>query len=186
MYAVYTGNIGMVNNSYWLYEAAKELKRLNRDDIKILLIGEGQQREELENLAKKEEVNNFVRIGLMPKSDLVAYVQNAFVSLVPLKGTPVLDTSSPNKFFESLAAGIPVIQNTQDWMKAFLEDHGVGVTLDPDDSKQLAKVLIDMKDNSVETEKMGAKGLEIAKEFFDKNVLAEKMLTIIEKVHAEK
>ncbi len=186
MYAVYTGNIGMVNNSYWLYEAAKELKRLNRDDIKILLIGEGQQREELEKLAKKEEVNNFIRIGLIPKNELVAYVQNAFVSLVPLKGTPVLDTSSPNKFFESLAAGIPVIQNTQGWMKAFLEDHGVGVTLDPDDSKQLAKVLIDMKDNSVETEKMGAKGLEIAKEFFDKNVLAEKMLTIIEKVHAEK
>src|SRR5690606_27161736 len=121
-------------------------------------------------LAKKEEVNNFIRIGLMPKNDLVAYVQNAFVSLVPLKGTPVLDTSSPNKFFESLDAGIPVIQNTQGWMKAFLEDHGVGVTLDPDDSKQLAKVLIDMKDNSVETEKMGAKGLEIAKEFFDKNV----------------
>src|SRR5690606_6823251 len=51
-YAIYTGNIGMVNNSYWLYEAAKELQKLQRDDIKIVLIGEGQQREELENLAK--------------------------------------------------------------------------------------------------------------------------------------
>src|SRR5690554_5441722 len=35
-YAIYTGNIGMVNNSYWLYKAAKELKKLGREDIIIL------------------------------------------------------------------------------------------------------------------------------------------------------
>src|SRR5690606_19123707 len=136
-YAIYTGNIGMVNNSYWLYEAAKELQKLGRNDIKILLIGEGQQREQLEELAEKESVFNFKRLGLMPKSDLIAYVQNAFVSLVPLKGSPVLDTSSPNKFFESLAAGVPVIQNTQGWMKDFLEEHKVGMTLDPSNPRQL-------------------------------------------------
>src|SRR5690606_37031361 len=94
-FAIYTGNIGIVNNSEWLYYAAKELQNFGRDDIKVLLIGEGQQREELEELAKKEGVTNFIRLGLMPKNDLVGYVQNAFVSLVPLKGSPVLDTSSP-------------------------------------------------------------------------------------------
>src|SRR5690606_1430117 len=146
--------IGMVNNSYWLYEAAKLLKKSNRDDIKILLIGEGQQREELEALASKEGIDNFIRLGLMPKSDLVGYVQNAFVSLVPLKGTPVLDTSSPNKFFESLAAGVPVIQNTPGWMKDFLTEHEIGLTLDPNDPQQLANALIEMKDNPDRTNSM--------------------------------
>lgn len=182
-YAIYTGNIGMVNNSYWLYEAAKQLKRLNREDIKILLIGEGQQREELEELTIKEEVTNFIRLGLMPKSDLVAYVQNAFVSLVPLKGTPVLDTSSPNKFFESLAAGVPVVQNTQGWMKDFLEKHQVGLTLNPNDPLELAKTLIQMKDRAQETEEMGVRGLEIAKSHFDKDYLAQKMLDHLTNVH---
>lgn len=182
-YAIYTGNIGMVNNSYWLFEAAKELKRLNREDIKILLIGEGQQREELETLAEKEGITNFVRLNLMPKNDLVAYVQNAFASLVPLKGTPVLDTSSPNKFFESLAAGVPVIQNTQGWMKDFLTEHNVGLTLDPNNPKQLAEALIRLKDNSTETELLGNKSLEVAKKYFDKKFLANKMLTILKAVN---
>src|SRR5690606_38614938 len=124
-YAIYTGNIGMVNNSYWLFNAAKILKEKGREDIKIVLIGEGQQREELEQRAFEEEISNFIRLGLMPKQTLVGYIQNSMVSLVPLKGTPVLDTSSPNKFFESLAAGIPVIQNTNGWMKEFLDKHGV-------------------------------------------------------------
>ncbi|TDQ73504.1 glycosyltransferase family 4 protein [Sphingobacterium yanglingense] len=185
-YAIYTGNIGMVNNSYWLYNAAKELQVLGREDIKIVLIGEGQQREELEALAIKENVTNFIRLGLMSKEELVAYVQNAFVSLVPLKGTPVLDTSSPNKFFESLAAGVPIIQNTQGWMKEFLWEHAVGYTLDPSDPKQLAQMLIQMKDNSVETEAMGVRALDVAKQHFDKYYLANKMLDVLMKVHHDR
>ncbi|MEO7768591.1 MAG: glycosyltransferase family 4 protein [Ferruginibacter sp.] len=178
-YAIYTGNIGMVNNSYWLYEAARVLKTRGREDIVILLIGEGQQREELVQLAKKENINNFIRFGLMPKNELIAYIQNAFVSLVPLKGTPVLDTSSPNKFFESLAAGVPVIQNTGGWMKDFLDDYKVGFTLDPNDPGQLADKLIWMKDNPEETSKMGDEGLIVAKRFFDKDFLANKMLNLL-------
>ncbi|WP_242916770.1 glycosyltransferase family 4 protein [Pontibacter liquoris] len=185
-YAIYTGNIGMVNNSYWLYEAAKELRKLGRSDIAILMIGEGQQREELEEKAKKEGVTNFIRLGLMPKDKLVGYVQKALVSLVPLKGTPVLDTSSPNKFFESLAAGVPVIQNTQGWMKDFLNEHNVGFTLNPNDPEELAKTLIWMKDNPDRIQHMGAKALDVATRFFDKDYLADKMLHILEDVHAAK
>ncbi|GAA4146778.1 glycosyltransferase family 4 protein [Sphingobacterium kyonggiense] len=182
-YAIYTGNIGMVNNSYWLFEAAKELKRLNRSDIKIVLIGEGQQREELEELAKKENITNFIRIGLMPKDKLISFIQNAFVSLVPLKGTPVLDTSSPNKFFESLAAGVPIIQNTNGWMKDFLTEHFVGYTLDPNNPLDLANKLMQMHDNVELTELMGQKALEVAKKYFDKKILSDKMLRILEKIH---
>lgn len=182
-YAIYTGNIGEVNNSYWLYNAAKELKGLGREDIKIVLIGEGQQREELEALANREGVTNFIRLGLMPKSDLVAYVQHAFASLVPLKGSPVLDTSSPNKFFESLAAGVPVIQNTQGWMKDFLVEHQVGLTLDPNDPKQLARALIKLNDDTEATRAMGVRALDVAIKYFDKDYLANKMLKTLIEVH---
>ncbi len=182
-YAIYTGNIGMVNNSYWLYNAAKILKTRGREDIVILLIGEGQQREELVKLASRENVNNFIRLGLMPKSELIAYIQQAFVSLVPLKGTPVLDTSSPNKFFESLAAGIPVIQNTQGWMKDFLIEYNVGFTLNPNEPAQLADKLMWMKDNLEATTRMGNNGLLIAERLFDKDYLADKMLNILKQVH---
>jgi glycosyltransferase involved in cell wall biosynthesis len=182
-YAIYTGNIGNVNNSYWLFEAAKVLKSKGRSDIKILMVGEGQQREELVELAKKENIENFIRLDLMPKQQLIGYIQQAFVSLVPLKGTPVLDTSSPNKFFESLAAGVPVIQNTQGWMKDFLIEHEVGFTLDPNDPEQLANQLIWLNDNPLEAERLGQKGLQVAKRFFDKDYLANKMLGIIIKVH---
>ncbi|KAA3640050.1 MAG: glycosyltransferase WbuB [Bacteroidetes bacterium] len=185
-YAIYTGNIGVVNNSYWLYNAAKHLKSLGRDDIKILLVGEGQQREELELLAKDEGTDNFIRLGLMPKKELVPFVQHAMVSLVPLKGTPVLNTSSPNKFFESLAAGVPVVQNTTGWMKDFLEEHEVGFTVDPNDAEALATLLIELDDKSDELKKMGKQAKKISSTEFDKNILAKKMLAAIVAVGEKK
>lgn len=184
-YAIYTGNIGDVNNSWWLLNAARRLKELGRHDIIILLIGEGQQREQLEEAAAREHIDNFIRLSLIPKQDLVAYVQQAMVSLVPLKGTPVLDTSSPNKFFESLAAGVPVVQNTKGWMKDFLEVHQVGFTLDADDAEGLAKLLIDLSEKQSELKAMGQRSKVIAAEKFDKDTLSQEMLNVLTNVHQQ-
>lgn len=185
-YAIYTGNIGSVNNSFWLYEAALKLKQIGREDIHIVLIGEGQEKEEIANLKLNNKVDNLIILDLMSKENLVGYVQNAIVSLVPLKNVPVLRTSSPNKFFESLAAGVPVIQTTDGWMKDFLDKLEVGFTLNPDNPEELADKLIWMSDNEPFMEKMAIRAKIVAKEKFDKNVLAAKMLKHLSYIHSDK
>tara|TARA_R110002020_G_scaffold188058_4_gene386635 strand:+ start:842 stop:2038 length:1197 start_codon:yes stop_codon:yes gene_type:complete len=181
-YAIYTGNIGVVNNSLWLLEAAKILQKLGRTDLKILMVGEGQQRELIEEEIKEHSLETILIWGLMPKQNLVGLIQNAMVSLVPLKGTSVLDTSSPNKFFESLAAGVPIVQNTQGWMKDFLNAYQIGFTLDPNDPKQLAEKLIELDLKPGILAEMGQKASQIAVEQFDKDFLANKMLNAIVEV----
>jgi glycosyltransferase involved in cell wall biosynthesis len=181
-YAIYSGNIGPVNNSGLLYEAAKILKEKNRDDIIILLIGDGQSRKSLQEEAKKTNINNIVFFDLMPKTKLVAYLQHAMVSLVPLKGVPILETSSPNKLFESLAAGIPVIQNTNGWIKTLLSDNNIGFTIDPNDAGALAELLIKIAEGSIDVKTMGECAKIIAQTQFDKDVLSEKMLAILKRV----
>jgi len=178
-YAIYSGNIGEVNNSSLLLAAAAQLRNLSRNDIVILLIGDGQQREELNNRAKLLELDNFIIHGLIPKTDLVGLIQNSVASIVPLLDLPVLDTSSPNKFFEALAAGVPVIQTTKGWMKDFLNDHGVGFTVDSGDAGGLAELLISLSDNPDLIASMKEKALWVAKEKFDKHILAREMLNFI-------
>lgn len=179
-YAIYTGNIGMVNNSLWLLESAKILKNKDREDLVILMIGEGQQREIIQEEIEENKLQNLLIWNLMPKEDLVSYVQHAMVSLVPLRGTPVLDTSSPNKFFESLAAGVPVVQNTQGWMKDFLKENEIGFTLNPNDPEELAQTLIQLDSQSEQLDVMGERAKIIAAKEFDKDYLANKMLKAIE------
>jgi len=175
-YAIYNGNIGEVNNSEWLFNTAKLLGRQSRSDLKIVLAGDGQQKAVLEKRAIDEGVSNFVLLGLMPKNQLVGLIQNALVSTVPLKGAKILDTSSPNKFFESLAAGVPVVQNTNGWMKDYLEVNRVGYTLDPDDPVALSDLLIQLADNPALAREMGDRAKVLAARDFDKDILADKML----------
>ena len=180
-YAIYTGNIGVINNSFWLFEAAKFLKEKGREDIKIVLVGEGQQSKELSEKKEKEKVDNFVILNSIPKLELVGLIQNSIASLVPLKGAPILDTSSPNKFFESLASGVPVIQNTNGWMKSYLSDNNVGFTLNPDKAENLSDILIELEGKPELLQEIRVRAKELAARDFDKDVLSNKMLNVFKK-----
>jgi glycosyltransferase involved in cell wall biosynthesis len=175
-YALYTGNIGEVNNSSWLFDAAVILSDRGFEDFKIVLVGDGQQKDLLLRKKHDLQIKTFDIFDLMPKTEVVGLLQNAMVSLVPLKGNKILNTSSPNKFFESLAAGIPVIQNTNGWMKDFLATHGVGFTLNPDAPEELADLIIALTTKQKDLSEIGIKAKEIARSEFDKNILSERML----------
>ncbi|SNR67038.1 Glycosyltransferase involved in cell wall bisynthesis [Maribacter sedimenticola] len=177
-FAIYTGNIGMVNNSELLFRAALKLKELDRTDIVIVLIGDGKLKEDLKS--KSSNLENILFLDLMPKNELVNYVKNAFTSLIPLKNTPMLATSSPNKLFESMAASVPVIQTTNGWIKQMLHETRTGFTVSPDNEDELVEKLIYLADNEIVVKEMGDKAYEYAKYNFDKNQLAKKMITAIE------
>jgi len=181
-YALYTGNIGKVNNVEWMFDAASILNNKGREDIKIVLIGDGQLKLALMQRKEAMGLDNLIMMELMPKNDLVCIVQHALICLAPLKDTKVLNTSSPNKFFESLAAGVPIIQTTNGWMNAFVKEHEVGFTVDPNNANALADKLIEITDSPEQLKKMGMNAAKIAKQEFDKTILAERMLSAIENI----
>lgn len=180
-FALYTGNIGEVNNSALLIDAAKALLRKGRGDINIRMIGDGQLYLELLGRVKMEKISNLKIMGSIPKRELVAQYNDAFVSIVPLLDLPLLDTSSPNKLYESLAAGLPIIQTTQGWIKDLLQENSCGFTICGKDSEALADLLIMLFDDRQMCMNMGLKGRELAINQFDSDKLARKMMDLFEK-----
>jgi len=176
-YALYMGNIGIVNNSELLYRAALRLQQVNRKDIHIVLIGDGQLKNDLK--AKSKGIDNIHFLDLMPKNELVNYLKNSFVSLIPLKNTPMLATSSPNKLFESMAASVPVIQTTNGWIKDMLEQTNSGFVVSPTDEGELVNKLIYLADNENIATAMGENAYEYARIHFNKDILAKRMIDAI-------
>jgi len=179
-FAIYTGNIGSVNNSELLYRTAKKLKEQGRDDITIVLIGDGQQKEEI--MKKSEDLDTILFLGLMPKVELINFIKNALVSLIPLDNTPMLSTSSPNKLFESMAASVPVIQTTNGWIRDMLHKSKSGFTVSPTNEDELVEKLIFLADNENESKEIGKRGYQFARCNFDKNILSERMIKAIENI----
>ena len=184
-YGIYTGNIGEINNSFWLVDAARNLKNKNIDNIKIVLIGDGQLKPEIISIIKKEKLINLIHFDLMPKERLVPFIQNANVSFVPLSPNPILDTSSPNKFFESLAAGVPVIQTTKGWIKDYIEINNVGFNLDGNDSESLSELLIKLKNNPKILDKMKQNSKNCAVRDFDQITLSDLYLSSLLKLQSK-
>lgn len=177
-YALYAGNIGRVNNVEWMYEAALKLTQIG-SKMKIVMIGDGQLKANLQQRKEQDGNHNLVLLPLIPKTELVGFIQNAAVSLVPLANTPVLATSSPNKLFESLAAGIPVVITTEGWMKELVEVDKLGYYLNPDDSRSLSDLLYRLeRPGKSEIERIKS----FAKDKFDKTVLAKEFLTALNEI----
>jgi len=182
-YAIYTGNIGRVNNSKLLLEVAEILKEREIFDLKIVLVGDGQEKELLKKRALVKNLKNHFQIfDLMPKEDLVPLIKNSIASLIPLANSPLLDTSSPNKLFESLAAGVPVIQTTNGWIKDLLEIENCGFTVSAEDPVEMVDALLKLRESSSLRDKLSKNSFRLARKSFDKQVLANKMIHKIEQI----
>ena len=181
---LYTGNIGKVNNSYMIIKAAAQLQ--HHANAIFVFIGEGQQKTELKQYIVDNNINNVKFLDLMPKSQLVGWVQRAYYMLVPLEAKPILDTSSPNKLFDALAAGTPVIQTTMGWIKEFLDEFDSGFTVDAANPSSLVELVNKINDDTETQKRMGLNAKKVALERFDRDILSNQMLEVLTKVHQNK
>jgi glycosyltransferase involved in cell wall biosynthesis len=179
-YFLYTGNIGKVNNSLLLLKAAKKLIKLKRFDIQIVIIGDGQLKEEVTRIVYNLNLFNVSILDSVPKEKLREYYSMATASVIPLMNKKILDTSSPNKLFESLMMGIPIIQTTNGWMKDLLNDCQCGFTVSPINEDELANKMIELTDNSTLRDKMAKGAHALAHNNFRSDELAKKMINYIE------
>jgi glycosyltransferase involved in cell wall biosynthesis len=181
-YALYTGNIGGANNSELLVRAAQVLQERQIKDLHLVLIGDGPQKALLKVEAAQKRLQNIHFLNQIPKTQLVRWVRQALCSVVPLKGVPILDASSPNKLFDSLAAGVPVIQTTQGWIKDLLAKEGCGLTINADAADALVNALMMLKNQPQLRRSMGDNARQVSVGVFDRTVLARKMIEAIEAV----
>ena len=135
---VYTGSLGLMDHGQLMINA---MKLIQDPEIILIVIGDGAERNDMENEVSKYQLKNVMFLGLIPKKDVVGWIQNAFASLILFKDFPVLQTSSPNKLFDAFAAGIPVIHNTSGWIKDLTEKEKCGLSVPHNDPKKLAEAI---------------------------------------------
>ena len=173
---VYTGTLGRANDCGQILQAARRLKSWSRSDIHIHLIGDGSERRALQDEATRAGLDRVHFVPPMPKKALAGWLGAATAMILVLKPIPVFDTVSPNKLFDALAAGIPVLQTTQGWIRQLLAEHDCGITVDPRRPAALAEAMVALCDDRPRRDGMGRKARRVARESFATDLLADRML----------
>ena len=155
---LYAGALGQANDIYTLLRAAARIK--HEDRIRIILLGDGKEREKLEIEARLLGLGNVIFAGVLPKKEMPQAVAGADVCLAILQDIPMFRTTYPNKVFDYLAAGKPTVLVIDGVIRKLIEISGGGIFVPPGDDARLAECLVELSNNPDLLTKMGDSGRE--------------------------
>ena len=173
--AIYFGAIGMANGLEYALEAARILAERGRDDIVIVLHGSGGKRAELERMAREYELTNVVFSDLVPDKAEVARIVAGCQACMTIYRAAKEHTWSPNKMFDALAAGKPVLINVPGWLGETIENNHCGRYLDPHRPEMLADVLEELAADPDRCRQMGENARALAEREFARDKLADRL-----------
>lgn len=177
--AVFTGAHGKANGLAAVVAAGKVLEQRGRTDIKLLLIGGGAEKAELMRDADGLQTVRFA--DAVPKHLIASLIRGGDAGLQILANVPAFyDGTSPNKFFDYLAGGLPVIINYPGWLAELVREQGCGWAVSPDDPEAFADALIAAADDREEARRRGAAALALGSRMFAREALAGRFVETLE------
>ncbi len=126
----YVGALGFANGLDYFLECARASEKANLP-ILFLLCGEGAMKVNLQRSAKLLGLKNLTFIPFQNRDGVKEVLNVADSVFICYRPVSILETGSPNKYFDGLAAGKLVIINFGGWIKAEIESQQCGVALDP-------------------------------------------------------
>ena len=173
--AVFAGAHGIANGLDAVLDGAAELKKRGRNDIRLLFVGRGKLKPKLQQRARREDLDNCLFLDSMDKETLTGLLAGADLGLMILADVPAFYYgTSPNKFFDYIAAGIPVLNNYPGWLAEMIEEHDCGFSLEPGNSIAFADALERAADCKDSLRLMGERGRRLAKSEFDRKDLSKR------------
>jgi glycosyltransferase involved in cell wall biosynthesis len=183
--AIYFGAMGIANGLEYVIEAARILAGRGRGDIVFVLHGSGGKRPELESLARGYGLTNVVFSDLVAdKEEMARIVAGCDVCLTIYRAARE-HTWSPNKLFDSLAAGKPVLINVPGWLGETVERNHCGRSLDPSCPEALADAMQEFADHPDLCRQMGQNARALAERQFDRRILAERLERVLTSVSGD-
>jgi glycosyltransferase involved in cell wall biosynthesis len=151
---IYQGSIQENRGIEQVIDAIELLNARVPDDdpgAALVVVGYGYHRTPLERLVRDRGLGDVVRFfGPVPNPELVDWSSSADIGMCNIVGTsPSYRESLPNKLFEYVMAGIPVIVSDFGSMGRICEEQGVGLTCDPTDPSALADAIAALRDPAV-------------------------------------
>lgn len=175
----YFGTAGPANHLEYLLHAAQEC-RLQNLPVKFLIAASGNQLDELKEMAEQTRAENVVFVPYGSKQQVQNWFTITDAMYTSFGPYSVLQTNSPNKFFDGLAAGKLSIVNTRGWLKELVEDYRCGFYANPEDPEEFVSLLKSFLENEALLKEYQENARRLAVEQFSRELLTKKVKDLIE------
>jgi glycosyltransferase involved in cell wall biosynthesis len=180
---LYAGAHGLSNDLGVVLRAAELLRQEKK--IAIVLLGDGKDKPNLQQEAEQNKLANVMFLPPVAKMEMAVALAAADACLAILKPIKLYATVYPNKVFDYMAAGRPILLAIDGVIREVVEKAGAGVFVRPGDAPALADAIREMAANPGEANRMGVAGRAYLEKHFDRAKLAVEMETVLLKTAAK-
>ena len=175
---IYTGSVRRVNNLGLLVDAAKCVKDPR---VKLLIWGDGDEREALEQRVRDEKIANVEFKGRVEKKYVPSIVSRADLNFAHNEPSPLFRFGiSFNKLFDYLAAGKPILSDFSCPYNPSVQN-GAGIGIDEPSAENVAHGIETLAGlPQEELARMGANARRAAETAFDFRILTQKLMDVVE------
>ncbi len=175
----YIGTHGMAHGLSFIIKCLEAIQITN-PDIFFIFLGDGAEKENLQELSRKLKLQNLIFLDSVEKEEVVKYWNILDVALVNLKNSPTFLTVIPSKIFEAAAMQKPILLGLEGESKELIENYDAGICFQPENSSSFKSALRKMSENKEHYQKWQNGCRDLSKDF-DRKKIALNMYEALKK-----
>jgi len=177
---IYAGAHGISNDLTVVLYAAELLTKNSK--IHFILVGDGKEKPVLQKKAHELHLSNLIFLEPVSKNQMAEVLAAADACVAILKPLELYKTTYPNKVFDYMAAGKPVLLVIDGVIRNVVEDANCGLFIQPGNADDLAEKTVWLSQHSAKAREMGKAGRQYITNKFDRSVLADQFISIFQEL----
>jgi len=181
---LYAGAHGLSNDLGVVVEAARLLQEeMEPARITVVLLGDGKEKPALQKRAAELKLTNLLFLPPVPKTGMADALAGADACLAILKPIEAYKTTYPNKVFDYMAAGRPVILAIDGSIRQVVEAAQCGIFSSPGKPSEIVQAIRRLSSDNQVARAMGLRGRKYLEEHFNRNITSRKLMEILINMH---
>ncbi|NPV55527.1 MAG: glycosyltransferase family 4 protein [Anaerolineae bacterium] len=171
---LYAGAHGLSNDLDVVLDACHLITR--HKNILVMMVGDGKEKPRLEKRANEMGLENIRFFPPVAKNEMATVLAATDACIAILKPITMYQTTYPNKVFDYMAAGKPIILAIDGVIRKVVEDSGCGIFVQPGSAEALANAMVDLANDPHKVMQMGNNGRQSIQTSYNRNIIGEHLL----------
>lgn len=169
----YTGLHGLGQALDTVLSAAEQMSDCK--EVFFVFWGDGPEKPRLERLAQEKKLSNVRFFSTQPRERMPKILSALDVAVVPLRRLNLFKAALPNKLFESMGAGVPVVVSIEGEAKSLVERAGGGICIPPEDANALMSAILVLYKDPELRQSMGHSARQFMAANYDRRFIAQRV-----------
>lgn len=162
----------------------QSIARLSHEmQLELWVVGAGKYRSVLEEMTRNFGVSDRVKFfGWQSQDKVYEYLFKCDAALIPHLKTEHSDNTSPNKIFQYMQAGIPILSTNCNYLRNIIEECQSGLVYEHDNPEDLAHKIEQLYYNKILCSDLGQNGMKAVQEKYNWNNTVKPLLDLYKSI----